>query len=198
MMRRSNLGSVAALWLLAIVTAIVSVSCTGTNTNTKDTNTKSPTPDPCVSITEKEIVDNIYSELAKVPELRTQLGTINVVAKARAVTLWGWVDTDAERTQVIDIAKNSKCVTSVSEDNFYVEANLGANNPLRPIPGGGCVPNYIRCGDICIPVGTGCGLEKQAASKETGTNTNASTNSNSTSSSNSNTGANSNTNTKKY
>jgi hypothetical protein len=195
MKRRSYSFSIAALWLFAVVIAIAGVSCRGTSTNTNNANGPSPTPDPCTSITDKDIVENIYSELAKVTELRTQLGTIDVVANNRAVTLWGWVLTEPQRTQVMDIAQKSPCVTSVNGDNFYYEANLGEKNPLRPIPGGGCAPNYIRCGDICIPSGTGCGLEKnQTSSALTNTaNSNAVSNKNSNANTNSNTATKSNT-----
>ncbi|MEO7538934.1 MAG: BON domain-containing protein [Pyrinomonadaceae bacterium] len=204
MMQRSKVCSVVAIWLMAIVTALMGVSCGGgTNTNTPLANngvTQTPTPDPCASITDTEIVNNIYSELAKVAELRTQLPTIDVTAKTRAVTLFGWVLTDAELKQVVEIAKNSKCVTSVNADSFYVAADVPSNSPLKPAPGGGCAVNYIRCGDICIPSGTGCGLEKaqSTSSSKISTNANMSTNSTSNSRSNSNTAANSNTNSKKY
>jgi hypothetical protein len=194
MMNRSKSALLAALWLIAIVTAMVGVSCTGTNTNTSNTKSPTPTPDPCSTITDKEIVNNIYSELALVPELRTQLLKINIDVKTRVVTLWGWVLTNEQRTQVIDIAGRSKCVTPpVNADNFYYEGSLGSGNPIKPAPGGGCAPNYMRCGDICIPAGTGCGLEKQltsgpaamtkanantAASMNTKADTNTKTNSN--------------------
>jgi hypothetical protein len=203
MMNRSKSASLAALWLIAIVTAMVGVSCTSMSTNTSNANGGSPTPDPCTTITDKEIMDNIYADLAKDSGLRTQLKSIDVVVKARTVSLWGWVLTDPQRTQVIDIASRSKCVTPpVTADNFYVEGSIGSGNPVRPNPTGGCVPNYMRCGDICVPVGTGCGLEKTLVCGETAaspTNSNTATNMNTKTMTNANTNSNtgySNSNTK--
>jgi len=195
MMNRSKSASIAALWLIAIVTALLGLSCGGTETNSNNSNIGSPTPDPCTTITDQEIVNNIYAELAKVTELRTQLDTINVVVKARVVSLWGWVLTNDQRTQVIDIVGKSKCVTPpVNADNFYYEGSLGTGNPIKPAPGGGCVPNYMRCGDICIPAGTGCGLEKQFTSgPSAGTNPNSNVTANMNTNTNSNTKTNSNT-----
>ena len=195
MARRSPFTSLAALCLTAICVGLGSFSCAAPETNTQMANTqatRSPAPDPCSSVTDEQIVDAIYGKLVRAsPELSAQIRQIDVLSEKAAVTLIGWVGTDAQKAQVIDIATKTNCVKSVDSSNFHGQAD----NPTRP-SAGSCSGNTVKCGDICIPSPPGgCSLTTPVApvdpNSTTPSNSNANTAANTNS--NSNTGVNTNT-----
>jgi hypothetical protein len=144
-------------------------------------------------MTDAQIVDAIYGRIVRAsPELSAQIRQINVVAAKGVITLTGWVGTEAQKAQVIELATKSECVKSVDSSNFYGQPD----NPTRPSPAGSCSGNTVKCGDICIPSPPGgCSLSAPVApvdSSATPSNADANTRTN-TNSNSVNTASNTNT-----
>jgi len=187
-----------ALFLAIVVSGLLGVACGGSsnqgNKNTTlDTPSPSPSPNLCGSITDSMLVDMIYAKLIKDPDILPEIKQIDIYAIADAVTIVGWADDAAKSTKVIDIAKNiSPCVKSVDSSKFYDHA---PGPPLQwnpNLPGNGCGPGLVRCGDLCVP--DRCFWVNEAPSQgptntnsKPGTNTNTMTNTNTKTNSNSNT-----------
>jgi hypothetical protein len=92
------------------------------------------------------IVDMIYGQLIKDPDIYPQIMQINVLANSGVVTLEGWVCDEVRYASVLSITNNTTCVIGVYADNFYDDEE----NPTRPGPAG-CNPSppLYPCGDIC-------------------------------------------------
>ena len=186
MANKSPYPYLAALCLVAILVALGSISCAGpgSNTQTNTSATKSPAPDPCSAVTDAQIIDVIYGRIIrKSAELAAQVRQINVTSKDRHVTLIGWVGTEDEKAQVIEIATKTECVIDVNSSNFHGQAD----NPTRP-QSGTCTGDTVKCGDICIPSPPG-GCSLSALTAPAGATATAQSNSNA------NTRVNANTNT---
>lgn len=111
----------------------------------------------CETVTDEEIVKQIYSKIAANKSLSAQKEHINVASTNRVVKLTGWTDSKGDYDDLIDIVKSVKCVVMINTQLFD-EVPPPANSPLRPLPEGGCAPGTVSCGDICIPEGDKCGL----------------------------------------
>ena len=198
MARKTPFTSLAALCLTAICVGLGSFSCAAPETNTHMANTqatRSPAPGPCDSMNDPQIVDAIYGRIVRAsPELAAQIRKINVVSEKAAVTLMGWVATEDQMSQVIDIATKTACVKSVDRSNFYGSED----NPTRPSPTGSCSGNTVKCGDICIPSPPGgCSLSAPIAPVDRNSSTPSNSNANTPANTNSNSNTVVNTNTMK-
>lgn len=147
--------SLIALFLAIVVSGLLGVACGGNQGNkntTLDTPSPSPSPNLCGSITDGMLVDMIYAKLIKDPDIFPKIKQINIYASAGAVTIMGWADDAAKFAKVIDTAKTiSPCVKSVDSTKFYDHA---PGPPLQwnpNLPGNGCGPGLVRCGDVCVP-----------------------------------------------
>lgn len=198
MARKTPFTSLVALCLIGLCVGLGSFSCAAPGSNTQIANTqatRSPAPDPCSSMTDSQMVDAIYGKIVRAaPELAAQVRQINVVASKGAITLTGWVGTEDQKTQVIEIATKTDCVKSVDSSNFYGLPN----NPTRPTSTGSCSGNTVKCGDICIPYPPGgCSLSAPVAPVDpNGATPQANSNANTRANSNSNTAVPANSNSK--
>jgi len=103
-----------------------------------------------VDCSDEKIRNDIYIKLFQ-SELASPIKQINVSVNARVVTLIGFVNNNAEKIKVVDIAQHtSSCVTEpVNVDKFY---DCAPGPPVQPDRiGNGCGAGWFRCGDICVP-----------------------------------------------
>ena len=110
----------------------------------------------CETVTDEEIVKQIYDKIAANKSLAAQKERINVASINRVVKLAGWTNTKGDYEDLIDIVKSIRCVVMINTQ-YFEEVPPPANSPLRQSDGG-CGPGFKPCGDICIPEGDKCGL----------------------------------------
>jgi len=148
MRNRSYIGSLTALFVLVIAIGLIGLACGGNMQGNNANNTMTPvtTPDEC---TNDKIRDAIIIRLLQAG-LASPLKQINVSVNARVVTLIGFVNNNAEKVIVVDIAQHtSSCVTEpVNVDKFY---DCAPGPPVQPESVGGGCGSWFRCGDICVP-----------------------------------------------
>lgn len=130
------------LWLFAIMVILIA--------SVRDGAAQS-----CDTVTDAQIVAEVYSRIKADKGLASQVGHINVVSINRAVKLQGWADTLRDYEKVVDIVHETRCVRLVNVNLF---------EPQPPPPGGlmrggaSCSTGLKRCGDICIPDGDVCSI----------------------------------------
>lgn len=110
----------------------------------------------CETVTDEEIVKEIYSKISTNKSLAPQKEHINVSSTNRVVKLVGWTDAKSDYDSLMKIVSSIKCVVMINTQLFE-EVPPPANSPLRPSDGN-CAPGMKLCGDICIPDGDKCGL----------------------------------------
>ena len=109
----------------------------------------------CDTVTDAQIVADIYARIKADNNLKPQISHINVVSINRAVKLQGWADSKKDFDKVVGFAMTTNCVTLVNV-NLFEEAPPSPNSPLRSASG--CASGTKPCGDVCIPSGDICGI----------------------------------------
>jgi hypothetical protein len=105
----------------------------------------------CDSVTDQQIVTEIYSRINADKGLASQVSHINVISIYKVVKLQGWVTSQRDFDKVVEIASSTDCVRMINSIWF---------RPAAPDKEriGGCSSGMKACGDICIPEGDACNI----------------------------------------
>src|SRR5687767_814669 len=76
----------------------------------------------CDTVTDQQLVTNIYARIKADRRLAPQIRHINVVSVYAAVKLQGWADGRKDYDKVVDIAMTTKCVKLVNVNLFASQA----------------------------------------------------------------------------
>ena len=108
----------------------------------------------CETVTDAQIVADIYAKIKADKILAPQIKHINVVSVSKVVKFVGWADSLKDHDKVRGFA-NTECVRMVNINDF-AEMAPPADSSLRS--SNGCTSGTKPCGDICIPDGDSCNL----------------------------------------
>lgn len=130
-----------------------------------------PANGQCQQVTDQQIIDNIYAKFEANSKLKPQLSHLNVTVVREPVSgtmqswkITGYVESQGDYDKVIDLMYDVfyelggvKCLGNIlfNQNSFYLQADYPEN--LKA--GGGCGPNTVACGDICIPAGESCNIK---------------------------------------
>lgn len=109
----------------------------------------------CDTVTDEQLVADIYAKIKADKGLASQISHINVAAINRAVKLQGWANSKNDYDKVVQIVTDTNCVRVINV-NLFEEAPPPTGSSLRST--GGCAPGTKPCGDVCIPEGDSCNI----------------------------------------
>lgn len=115
-----------------------------------------PVSAQCETVTDEQLVQEVYTRLKAEKSIAPQLSHINVISVNRVVKLQGWTDDKSDHQLVLRIVAGIKCVVMINTQLFE-EAPPAESSPLRP-DGGSCGPGTKPCGDVCIPEADSCNI----------------------------------------
>lgn len=147
MIKASTIPSWISLYFLGVIVLLTATASDGVAQN-------------CETMTDTQIVAEVYSRIKADSKLAPQVPHINVVSINAAVKLQGWVNNQKDFDKVVDIVVAVRCVR-------VINVNLFEPNPPENLDRtGGCTSGTKACGDICIPVGDVCAIASEAANEE--------------------------------
>jgi len=109
----------------------------------------------CDSVTDAQMVSDIYGRIKADKVLAPQVSHINVTVTNGVIKLQGWADTKKDFDKVISFASNETCARMINQNSFY-DAPPAEGDSLRA--SGGCTSGTKACGDVCIPSGDTCNI----------------------------------------
>ena len=110
------------------------------------------------SKTPEQIVESVYEAMANNKDLADQVSHINIQytnydEKVGAIKIQGWVNTEKDYNEVLEIASETSCVNRVNPNEFTFPAPSQLKQACDP-------PATKACGDICIPSNDTCNIGK--------------------------------------
>lgn len=111
----------------------------------------------CESVTDAQLVEEIYTKFKAHGDLAKQLSHINVISINRVIKLQGWTDSKGDYKDAFNIVASTKCVVMINVQLFR-DSPPAEGDSLKP-GAGGCHTGTKPCGDICIPEGDTCNIE---------------------------------------
>ncbi len=109
----------------------------------------------CGSVTDAQILADVYAGIKADTGLAQQASHVNVVVTNSVVKFYGWADSQKDQEDIVDIAMNMKCVRMVNANKLQ-ETPPPAGDALRSV--NGCSSGTKPCGDVCIPDGDSCNI----------------------------------------
>lgn len=111
----------------------------------------------CESVTDAQLVEEIYTKFKAHGDLAKQLSHINVISINRVIKLQGWTDSKGDYKDAFNIVASTKCVVMINVQLFR-DSPPAEGDSLKP-GAAGCHTGTKPCGDICIPEGDTCNIE---------------------------------------
>lgn len=110
----------------------------------------------CESVTDAQLVEEIYAKFKAHGDLAGQLSHINVISINRVIKLQGWTDSKGDYKDAFNIVVSTKCVVMINVQLFR-DSPPAEGDSLKS-GAGGCQAGTKPCGDICIPEGDTCNI----------------------------------------
>lgn len=107
----------------------------------------------CDTVTDQQMVKDIYARVNANRSLATQISHFNVTVLYQVVKLQGWTDTQKDFDKLVEIASATACARIINK-NLLLPTPPAQGDALRS--SGGCASGTKACGDICIPEGDAC------------------------------------------
>lgn len=107
----------------------------------------------CDTVTDQQMVKDIYARIIANKSLEPQISHINVTVLYKVVKLQGWTNTQKDFDKVVDIASTTNCARIINK-NLLLPTPPPDGDAVRS--SGGCASGTRPCGDICIPEGDSC------------------------------------------